>query len=219
MSIAKRIIEEELNSFNEMDYRKLLSELSPVTFISGEDRIRAVLLIGMPDDKYSVHFNGVTSYYDLEKLPDHLRINLLLTRGRYGTEFTGTVHEIVDFDLYSVILDSTIHSGVGKHPDERFKEIGYMPTPGAYLISLEREPLEQINNATEEKSYERREKNEPYLRLQAHRDITAVQQRKAQHAFYNLAQQQAQNLGISKTTGAQGLQGTFFQSYNQVLKI
>lgn len=124
------------------DYRDYIGRISPTELYDQDGDMYGVIITAMPDDKYSVHLGDHTLYYDIPKMPDEFRINLLLTKARYSSDMTETVHKTISYEFFRDILTRlSIHRNTYK--EREFRPIGFMLKPGIYLITVQYDQIKK----------------------------------------------------------------------------
>lgn len=127
------------------DYRDLLGRLSPTdNFAHHHPDSWSVIVVAMPDDRYSVHLGNKTLYFDLATMPDNLRSNLLLIKARYGSDMVDKTYAKVSYDEFRDVLSGMIVDRNSYMPHE-FRQIGSMPYPGVYCVTVKADQVEKMS--------------------------------------------------------------------------
>lgn len=142
----------EIRTNKPVDYREMLGRLSPAELYDQEQDSYGVLIVTMPDGRYSVHLGDNTLYYNLESMPDEFKLNLLLTKARYKVDEVSTEYKTFTYENYRDTMFAVSGHRQSYRPRD-FRPIGFMLKPGIYLITVQYDQIKKYYE--KEKDHER----------------------------------------------------------------
>lgn len=135
------------------DFREYFGRMSPkileINDEETEESIYLVIVATMPSAVYSIHLADHTLYRTIPDMPEFIRTNLLLIKGRYGADMTGVEHKIIQYPTYATALQNVLLPAKSSY-GRGFVDIGYMAAPGVYCVSVNSKDLHPLYTAAPE---------------------------------------------------------------------